>query len=301
MATTAADILDVINLIIGEIDTSYTSEPSTPYASQRKIINDVFSKTSPKDFNGIYLRLSVIDYYYTTNSRYSYFSLDDIAYKILGLGDPSAANDYFYKIATNRGKDTCNLFSSTYGIKKTGKEGTRMISLISKYAYFSLLQDKKAYPLGFPIYDSLSNEMCKKVIKALGGTATDFNFDSIEGHVAAHDELREIVFKGKGPILYKGYQQYDLLDAYLWRMGKIENGNLSLLLSKSDYIVFVLSIVSDYLRNNNWTKKITGMKSIKGIKCMKWELDDNVYINVIPNCKGLNPYMKKLMIHWNFL
>ena len=37
-------------------------------------------------------------------------------------------------------------------------------------------------------------------------------------------------------------QQFDILDAYLWQMGKLEGGNLSLLLTKSEYEQLIANV-----------------------------------------------------------
>ena len=79
--------------------------------------------------------------------------------------------------------------------------------------------------------------MYPKVCERLAiNTDLDSTNVSIEKYIAALNELRKIIFEQEKDDLFEGkYQQYDILDAYLWRMGKLGKGNYSLLLNKSDY------------------------------------------------------------------
>ena len=238
-------LLKVIETIINEgLKPSASSSGHATYNDQRTLINSLFNKENHKyDKDTILLRLTVIDSLYSTNAAYSYFSFDNMADTILNLGDEKTAKDYFYGIATG-GKDTKKIFNNEYGIRKNLSSGSQQMSLMSKYAYYSLLQDKESYPLGFPIYDRLAKEAYPRVCDILKiedyASLPSTNTPTIEEYIRCLDTIRDELFKNKKT--YLGYQQYDILDAYLWRMGKFEEGNLSLLLSESEYHDFIKKI-----------------------------------------------------------
>ncbi len=229
------------------------------YRSQRRMIEDMFKKTGGEDYSeaSIHLRLVVIDSLYSTNAGYSYFSFEEMARAIKELGTEDEAREYFADIARNPGKsDVRKIFSPSYGIQKDGTDGSKQISLLSKYAYYCVLQDKKN-ALGFPIYDKLAREMFNKLKGKMHIEAKAISqSESIAEYIKKMNALRVAIFGGKPkraddkpkraddkPKRFEGYyQQYDILDAYLWRMGKISNGNFSLLLSKEDYEQFIDNI-----------------------------------------------------------
>jgi hypothetical protein len=177
------------------------------------------------------------------------------------LGDDQAASDYFYGIATRKHTGKI-LFEERYGIRKNLEQGSKQMSLLSKYAYYLLLQNKERYPLGFPIYDSLAIEQYPKLYDILfdnKGKAVKYIKNNIDDYIAALDELRKEIFDNNS---YKFIlQQFDLLDAYLWRMGKMDGGNFSLLLSRSEYIQLIENlglryyIVDKEVKNGNEEKK----------------------------------------------
>ena len=225
-------------IVICELDTSVNAES---YINQRAIISSIFSEDY--SFGSILLRLTVIDSMYSTNAGYSYFSFEEMSEKIMSLGSRSDARNYFYNIALG-GDDPYEVFSEPYGIQKNLSEGSKQMSLMSKYAYYELLQDKNSYHLGFPIYDRLAKQAYPTVCKMLGYSSCyslpDAGTPSVTEYIAAISQLRSELFEDNN--LYRGYQQYDILDAYLWRMGKFEEGNLSLLLGRKDYVTFIENI-----------------------------------------------------------
>lgn len=224
-----------------------SEEQQFSYVQQRAMINKIFATTSGDNYNtqSIMLRLIVIDSLYSTNAAYSYFSFEEMANAIKKLGKEEKAAEYFNSIATG-GNDEKNLFSKNYGIRKNLKNGSKQMSLMSKYAYYVLLQNPSDYPLGFPIYDSLAIKMYPEVCKKFGISpkftkgAVDNNKLEIEKYISALNELRGAIFGNDE--LYEDFQQYDLLDAYLWRMGKLDEGNYSLLFNKDDYEQFIKNI-----------------------------------------------------------
>ena len=234
----------------GEIDTK-----GLPYNNQRAIISRLFRgeegygqgqsriqvPVQGQTQEHILLRLVVLNSYYSTNADYSYFSLERLAERIIHETTQFASksgklpNDYFYDIVLqNLGKPTTigkGFFEASYGIQKIGTPGATLKSLISKYAYYCMMMDTKRYPLGFPIYDSLARESYRKVMSAMGLKPQQkqvLEYGSIGEYISALNELREVVFGKGSTALFCGLQQFDILDAYLWWMGKLEGGNFSL-------------------------------------------------------------------------
>ena len=270
MAITASEIREVMTLLAqtitankGKIDTK-----GLPYNNQRAIISRLFSgKGVQGQGQGldqgqgpghshvqehILLRLVVLNSYYSTNAAYSYFSLEQLAERIIHETTQFAGksgklpNDYFYDIVLqNLGKPTTigkNIFEASYGIQKIGTPGATLKSLISKYAYYCMLMDTKRYPLGFPIYDRLARESYRKVMSAMGLKPQQkqvLEYGSIGEYISALNELREVIFGKGSTALFCGLQQFDILDAYLWWMGKLEGGNFSLLLTEGEYLSLI--------------------------------------------------------------
>lgn len=246
-------ILDTI--ITSELKIEDKDLGEVDYNNQRALISSLFEKGYNKGL--IILRLTVIDSLYSTNAAYSYFSFEEMAEKIYSLGGKQkdegskrkAARDYFYNVVLS-GEDPEGVFSEKYGIQKNLSEGSMQMSLMSKYAYYELMQDKNSYPLGFPIYDRLAKLAYPTVRKMLGEkdfySMTELETPSIKKYIACLAQLREAIFDDDE--LYapadceSKYQQFDILDAYLWRMGKFSDGNMSLLLGRNDYIRFITNL-----------------------------------------------------------
>ena len=273
-------------IVTNELNGKSTKYSKNLYFTQRENINFIFSNSN-YTIDLIALRLTVIDSLYSTNAAYSYFSFDDMAETIFNIGNGSRvkARDFFADIV--KGKiDGTALFDTKYGIRKNLDKGGMQNSLLSKYAYYELLQDKKNYPLGFPIYDSLAREMCPKAYRAItsGGRLPSFSEEStpkIKDYVDNLNTLRKELFDSDN--LFMGFQQFDILDAYLWRMGKFNGGNLSLLLNQPDYEKFIMNIEMKNVKvekfNNEVRKKLT---------------DHNHHFK---NCSN-EKYMTALRGHW---
>lgn len=235
-----AAILDTLRRIaVDELDVDIDLSQAN-YLNQRALIGSLFQSG---DYNKgqLILRLTVIDSLYSTNAAYSYFSIEEMAEKIMSLGTREQARDYFYAIAC-LGKDRHRLFDEPYGIQKDLREGSKQMSLLSKYAYYEVMQDRGQYPLGFPIYDRLAKEAYPVVCRMLKIRPVERlpQTPDIEPYVKCINQLRAELFNDSKP--FNGYQQFDILDAYLWRMGKFEDGNMSLLLGRDDYVTFINNI-----------------------------------------------------------
>lgn len=247
-----AEIRSTMSEIAKEINSPCASG-NFSYNDQREMINRIFRNNMVYDCSTLMLRLVVIDSLYSTNAAYSYFSIEEMAKKIGEIGCDSDTSAYFYDLVTKKDVDDKNdrkLFSTPYGIRKNLSVGSLQTSLMSKYAYYLLLQNKKTYPLGFPIYDSLAIKTYPKVCKMLGINPSkeikisNTNID-IKTYISALDELRKAIFKDIKDNNFEDLQQFDILDAYLWRIGKIDEGNFSLLLDHKDYETFIKNIGLD--------------------------------------------------------
>lgn len=242
------DILDTIDAII-KYELSQKDN-----CSNRQPIIDVFNSTKEDKYNksGIITRLVVIDSIYATNAGYSYYSFEEMADKILAIGNESDAVKCFQalssiqdsdKLKASKKKDftTKTLFDEPYGIQKNLSDGAKQISLMSKYAFYQLLEIQND-GIGFSIYDRLANDAYPIVCDMLkiDKESQQDPCKTIASHIAAFDELRKSIF-GKSTKRYKGYQQFDLLDAYLWRMGKFTGGNIPSL-SREDYTKFITNL-----------------------------------------------------------
>lgn len=242
------DILDTIDAII---EYEWNSKDD---CSSRQPIIDVFNSTKGDKYNksGIITRLVVIDSIYATNAGYSYYSFEEMADKILAIGNESDAVKCFQALSSTQGSDklkaskkkdftTNTLFDEPYGIQKNLSDGAKQISLMSKYAFYQLLETQND-GIGFSIYDRLANQAYPIVCDMLkiDKQHRQDPCQTIASHIAAFDELRKSIF-GKSTKRYKGYQQFDLLDAYLWRMGKFTGGNIPSL-SREDYTKFITNL-----------------------------------------------------------
>lgn len=304
----------------GKIDTK-----GLPYNNQRAIISRLFSgKGVQGQGQGldqgqgpghshvqehILLRLVVLNSYYSTNAAYSYFSLEQLAERIIHETTQFAGksgklpNDYFYDIVLqNLGKPTTigkNIFEASYGIQKIGTPGATLKSLISKYAYYCMLMDTKRYPLGFPIYDRLARESYRKVMSAMGLKPQQkqvLEYGSIGEYISALNELREVIFGKESTALFCGLQQFDILDAYLWWMGKLEGGNFSLLLTEGEYKMLI--------------NHVKPTPPIKGDKSREKKIDEQFAkalkdIGAAPFASIADPQRKKFLTamidHWRKL
>lgn len=244
MYPTKDDILSIMRTIIDkELNKKATLQQAT-YNDQKLLIRQLFDPKMGYNKGIIMLRLVVIDSLYSTNAAYSYFSFEEMADKIYNLLGKSekGARQYFYDIVCGL-TDKHNLFQEPFGIQKNLSEGSRQMSLLSKYAYYALDGDKQKYPLGFPIYDSLAIESYPTICKILDIPQKTKITEDIYKYVDALDMVRQKLFGNDE--LFEKYQQFDILDAYLWRMGKFSGGNLSLLLGRVDYVKFVQNLGLD--------------------------------------------------------
>ena len=239
------------------------------YSADRWVIHNIFKNSkTPKsletvlNYHDILLQLRVIDAMYSTNMSRRYYGIEELASTILGFkGYEELAKElhsYLEAISKNdpnavKDKKIENLFNKSYGIHKNCSTAGVATSLVSKYSYFALMMCSNEYPNGFPIYDSLAKTMLPKVCEYLDmdclwkGNGQNLGIDTFLKQVAA---LKDCLCISSNMF---SRQLYDILDAYLWTMGKINGGNFSLIMSRKDYETFIknLGLNSDIQQNDN--------------------------------------------------
>ena len=314
--TLKEQITELMRTIVKE---ELRKEPSSlqcvTYNNQRALINQIFSL---QEYNKgtVILRLTILDSLYSTNAAYSYFAIENIANEILKLGNEEQAREYFNQVVLEE-NDSKGIFSIHYGLRKNLSNGSLQMSLLSKYAYYVLGQDKNKYPLGFPIYDRLAKEAYSIVYKMLEIEPSEelsLTEDTpIEVYIKALKQLKNTIFNHDN--LFEGYQQFDVLDAYLWRMGKFSHGNLSLILNKEEYEKFIVNIQLDITSNgglkqykSNMIQHFNKTSAVKRIK-EKDIFDFNTAVVICLRDTRLQPfdslerakYLKKILEHWRYM
>lgn len=245
------DIPENLYSILDEIADNLSNEYKKCRADwSHYTIASLFRRTSGFHYSkeGIISRLMLIETYYATNASYNYFAFEEMADAIKKLGNECQAKQFFAEMVINPQEniDTQKVFLGHYGCHKNVSQGSQQLSLLSKYAYYQIFQDK-CYPLGFPIYDKLGHQEYPQLCKLLGLTPMPNNTLEmcIRNHILAFEEIRSRIW-GDYRKCCHGIQQFDLLDAYLWRMGKFGSGSLFNLMSCNDYKKFIKNLDLDY-------------------------------------------------------
>ena len=219
------------------------------FSADKEAILKVFEHTKNETKEDILVRLTLIDSMYSTQMSRRYYALDELADFLAKLseGKQGKLRHMFLDFAKDPEKNLPlfdftfkekkeeikkNLFSESFGIGKDGKDKGVAISLISKYAYF----DTK---FQFPIYDSIACEMFPLVWIHCGFHKKSMPklIHSEKGRVVGDTTLVEYT-KAINLLIRKLDSKdlnYDLLDRFLWFVGKIRRGNLSLVLSREEY------------------------------------------------------------------
>ncbi|MBS7362288.1 MAG: hypothetical protein KIH03_00605 [Paludibacteraceae bacterium] len=241
-----------IQTLMGAIDAKITSGGTNLYDKNRDLIKSLFDPAIPYNVDVVYKRLVVIDALYSTNMNQRYYGIEDMANTIYALSPSDAGLRalvcnfrntlfsggfpavYLHPIATT--------FNMGYGIHKNLAPAGSAMSLLSKYFYYLLLTDPSEI-IGFPIYDSLASYMYPIVCKYVYASGTPRKIVSVKtidhlcDYFLALDQLRISI--GISYIGGRSLQEFDLLDAYLWRMGKFNGNNFSLLLDKTGYTTLI--------------------------------------------------------------
>ena len=221
----------------------YCSESG--FSADKDAILRVFKNTSDCKKEDILVRLTLIDSMYSTQMSRRYYALDELAeaLSILANNKKGKLRKMFLAFAKNPEqnlsifnynddrKALTNLFSEYYGIGKNGSDKGIAISLISKYAYFET-------DFNFPIYDSIVCEMYPIVWHFCGFDKNKPKLTYREKGKVIGDKTMVEYVKAINLIIEKLNSKvlnYNILDHYLWFVGKICRGNLSLILSRSEY------------------------------------------------------------------
>ena len=277
-------VKEVFNLLEGEVDVSDNSG----FSAGKEAIMQVFKTTSDCLKQDIFIRLALIDSMYSTQMNRRYNALDELAGALekLSKGKEGRLKQLFLDFAINPDRmveefnyDEINLFSESYGIGKDGEDKGIAISLISKYAYFET-------GFKFPIYDSIACEMYPLVWKSCGfgdnrpqwrisANINNYGLKTMVEYVKAINVL--IVKLG----LNHNEKKYDHLDRFLWFVGKIRRGNLSLVLSREDYKKTIAQTKSDVtiISTNGEEKTYTEYFNINKVNLDDWDyLKNNILL-----------------------
>lgn len=252
----------IVNMWVEEANLK-SGRLNTPYFTQFDLINKVFKgdhfvNLRPED---IATRLSMIDLFYTTNfNRFSEFGLEELTEIIWNLcceksGHHSDSElvkkvEYFvsecYNNPNNARESELNncLFTSSakFGIVKVADKpiGYTAQSLVSKYLFFLLeTHHSQGNTLGFPIYDSIANDLQKPLLKRLNRRTMTEN--DMVGYVGGMKTLLDCLINDS-PSDNHVWQmpslacntQFGLLDYFLWRIGKSGLFSFSLLWTKEE-------------------------------------------------------------------
>ena len=188
--------------------------------------------------NDIMRQLVVLDSLYSTNiKRMRLFGLEEICEDIWdlcdnghGLGILTSKIDATQKLKSSLG----SLFTTSYGYIQ-GAPASKAPSLISKFLYMATV----ACPTdswGFPIYDSIANDLLRKVQRFLGIPKTPtMDVLDIDTYIAG---LKSIIdaLESNNPALWSNLPvlKFQLLDYFLWHIGKAGYESYSLLLSRKE-------------------------------------------------------------------
>lgn len=237
------------------------------YSADRWVIHNIFKNTktlksseTALNYHDILLQLRVIDAMYSTNMSRRYYGIEELASTILEFNSYKELAKELHLYLENISKNDPNavkekriedLFNKSYGIHKNCSTAGVATSLASKYSYFALMMCSNEYPNGFPIYDSLAKTMLPVVCKYLGvkcawkGNGQNLDIDTFLKQVTA---LKDCLCISSNIF---NRQLYDILDAYLWTMGKINGGNFSLIMSRKDYEIFIKNLGLDVDNQQN--------------------------------------------------
>ena len=191
-------------------------------------------------------RLALIDLFYSTNTnQYSQFGLYELAEAIIKLS--KNANGCFDSVLATKAQNFVQsptkqhdiytkLFGLQYGYqfnKKDNKlEKRSAVSIISKYLYFLL--EAQGCQVGFPIYDSIVQDLLPHVARKIGISITSNGINDIVPYVIAIKNVANTLNVTHRIHNGKAMSQFAVLDFVLWRIGKVGNLSFSLLLKHNE-------------------------------------------------------------------
>ena len=248
------ELAEVFRSLDKYLNTEQKANERAIYIEQREMIDKLFSEKKEGVERRLLLltRLSLLDALYSTGvNRYHPYAVVDIAEAIDELGTD---HEYVATLATwldnldDQQSKALELFNRRFGDltdnseekKEKWEKGTCAISLLSKYSYYLFCQYKDKYPSGFPIYDSLAKESYVRVLAYMGEEAKTCPKgvgSSIVSYLKAIKALGVALWGSDEEYMKYKYsmQRFDLLDTYLWRLGKLNKASYSLLLPRGDF------------------------------------------------------------------
>ena len=248
------ELAEVFRSLDKYLNSTQKADELAIYIEQREMIDKLFSEQKEGAERRLLLltRLSLLDALYSTGvNRYHPYAVVDIAEAIDELGTD---HEYVATLATwldnldDQQSKALELFNRRFGDltdnseekKQKWEKGTCAISLLSKYSYYLFRQYKDKYPSGFPIYDSLAKESYVRVLAYMGEEAKTCPKgvgSSIVSYLKAIKALGVALWGSDEEYMKYEYrmQRFDLLDTYLWRLGKLNKASYSLLLPRGDF------------------------------------------------------------------
>lgn len=129
------------------------------------------------------------------------------------------------------------LFKEKYGYVRKGNTLVQdhAVSIITKYLFFLLKVNSKR-GVGFPIYDTIVKNQINRIAKKLGLGSVK-NLKDVANYVKIlYEIIRALGTRYQNLCKQYGMQEFELLDFFLWRVGKLKKRDYSNLLSKQEYI-----------------------------------------------------------------
>lgn len=229
---------------------SYETCYDNGYFSDKKVIQSLFADTEITDTGDgernkiiIKQRLAIIDNFYSTNANGAgrMFVIDGLAQAICSLGTDKQLADRATAVAKSALSDDAGikeLFGGKYGYSLGDAKGSgaaHCTSLISKYLFF--LVDGRDDAHGFPIYDRYARENAAALAYMLGFKQYKKKIEDMAQHIDAINNIINTL-QQCDPELWTSQKPFntkcDLLDHIIWRIGKIKNNSVSLLVREAD-------------------------------------------------------------------
>ena len=247
-------INDCIRRMLAEEKDLKALSSNTAFGNNIEVIKRTFRPcpcpTCPHQFSkmDIYHRLILIDSLYSTNiNRMRSFGLEEMTDVIWDLcddgnhnhSDAHLAQSLSYLIMLQNQQNVTpliNAFNDEYGYINGSKAGKAM-SLLSKYFYFvALIQQVDDY--GFPIYDRIVRNLIRPMEKYMGLTPLSTGLDNIEKFIVAIKHIVDTL-ANVDPNLWdpknSGKLKFELLDYFLWHIGKAGEQSYRLLFTQREY------------------------------------------------------------------
>ena len=262
---------------------------NTEFTNNEEVIKRTFAPcpcpTCPHEFSqmDIYHRLILIDSLYSTNvNQMRTFGLEEMTDAIWNLCSNGNSNhsDAFLaeklswclceknNFFDNLGIGACTFykpifetFDKRFGYI-AGKKAGKAISLLSKYFYFVALM-QKADDYGFPIYDSIVCGLIRPIEKYIGLSPLSINLDNMQNFILAVKRIVDAL-ESADPNLWNpqssGKLKFELLDYFLWHIGKAGEKTYNSLLSKTEYMSFYPNKVNLPQRIVEWENMYNKIK-----------------------------------------